>query len=861
MNESDNPDANEDLDRPADPVELLGVKIEHFGPIRRCYLLLESPFIVLYGLNGAGKTHVLDALAKAFDRRHRLNTASRRSSETSVKVYVRPSGWTMARTVDPNPWDPWQALWTGARAWIDQELSDIRAETDAVISNDELAVAFARRHTIPYLERATGQSIPLPDSPRDMSYFVRILTDLLIAADPARYVTYAEEGAFDEEAAVFWPVAEAFLERRLIVETTSGSVHLGVAQEGRATREWAEQVERVVREHVEVPFRLEDFTKAVRLYLDAGGDKEELTRIIAEVRDEEVSLAPGSSADSVEADGTGRMPLEDAIASFDKEGAEAMWDPLSDEFGTVAFCLEWDSVVAEVIGAATPPVWAADVVLSHGHDPGPLPYVLLDESRRHHGFGVVGALVERREDEAARAGPHGQFYDMAASLAELESRIEAARSVGEQRDRGRGGGSVDAFDVAPLIREVDGGFVIDPELTRIAGELAGGANRIFQVLMPGAPELVCRIAPIHRWSENHPIQWGAIDASGVEIQPDSLSAAQQRWALFSLQLADTIETRAGDAPIIVLIDEPERALHRRAERQLAAGLASIAVTHDLRLIVASHSPAFLAHRPASLQHVHRSAAGTTVVEPVPDQFFERAGELGLDATDLLQLCRGILLVEGQHELVILDELIGDELRELGVEMLCMRGATALKTWDAQLIQRYTDVPFVVLVDNDQADRLSDIWNRARAATDQGDSYIDIVDELKSGARGSEGEFLRELCKNLIGGDEPGRYYITAFEAADIPEYLPPAVIAPSTGTKTWEQLKAAAHKQANSSGSFKRWMIKTHEADYSDDTLRAAVRSMDSIPDDFARLLDLLQRIVTNDTNRTSERTVRKPAI
>jgi hypothetical protein len=527
-----------------------------------------------------------------------------------------------------------------------------------------------------------------------------------------------------------------------------------------------------------------------------------------------------------------------------------MWDPLSDEFGLVAHSLEWDSVVAEVLGAATPPIWAADVVLSGGDDPGPLPYVLLDESSLDDRFEVLGALIERREQEAAQKSHH---YGLAAAVADAELR---ARDPREQRQRWSYGPKVeptDVIDVAPLIREVDGGFSIDPELPRIAGDLATAANQIFQMLMPGAPQLVCRVAPVHTWSETHPIEWCAIDASGVEIQPGSLSAAQLRWALFSLRLADAIEARTDDAPIMVLVDEPERALHRRAERQLAAGLASIAATHDLRLVVASHSPAFLAHRPASLQHVHRGPDGSTVVEPVPGEFFERAGELGLDATDLLQLCRAMLLVEGQHELVILDELIGDELRELGVEMLCMRGATALKAWDAQLIQRYTDVPFVVLVDNDQADRLNDIWSRARAAADLGDDYFGIVDELKSGSRGSEGEFLRELCKNLIRNAEPGRYHITAFEAADIPEYLPPVAIAPQVGDQTWEQLKAAAQNQANGSGSFKRWMTTTHDANYSDETLRSAARSMDSVPDDFARLLDFLQRIVHHDANRGGE--------
>lgn len=46
-------------------VELQGVQIKWSGPIRDCYLSLKDDVTALYGLNGAGKSHVLSAVAQS----------------------------------------------------------------------------------------------------------------------------------------------------------------------------------------------------------------------------------------------------------------------------------------------------------------------------------------------------------------------------------------------------------------------------------------------------------------------------------------------------------------------------------------------------------------------------------------------------------------------------------------------------------------------------------------------------------------------------------------------------------------------------------------------------------------------------
>ena len=55
----------------------------------------------------------------------------------------------------------------------------------------------------------------------------------------------------------------------------------------------------------------------------------------------------------------------------------------------------------------------------------------------------------------------------------------------------------------------------------------------------------------------------------------------------------------------------------------------------------------------------------------------------------------------------------------------MHAAKHLKAWDAQLVQRYTDIPFFVLVDNDD-ERINGIWERAVEAAQNGQPHMRII---------------------------------------------------------------------------------------------------------------------------------------
>lgn len=70
--------------------------------------------------------------------------------------------------------------------------------------------------------------------------------------------------------------------------------------------------------------------------------------------------------------------------------------------------------------------------------------------------------------------------------------------------------------------------------------------------------------------------------------------------------------------------------------------------------------------------------------------------------------RGVLLVvEGEHDRLVLDELWGLELRAAGVGVVRMLGThNILATVDLDFIERYLDVDVTVMLDNTRLERLS-----------------------------------------------------------------------------------------------------------------------------------------------------------
>ena len=304
------------------------------------------------------------------------------------------------------------------------------------------------------------------------------------------------------------------------------------------------------------------------------------------------------------------------------------------------------------------------------------------------------------------------------------------------------------------------------------------------------------------------------------------SAAERRWISLA-QLASTIDGA------VLVIDEPEAGVHRQAEAQLAKALSTPAWIKDAVIVVATHSPEFLNQPHANVLHIDHGVA-----HPLRRVDREHLDALGLRPSDLLSHVNTFLLVEGEHEKIVFEELFADELRAAGVELLAARGGSNMRdVFESQFLFNLTDANVVCLLDNTSADHVTQMWNHVRDLAQRG-ALIEAREAILRalpGKEAAENKFLSEFLTSAIAHGQHERVAPWGLTQPDILIYLPPEAFGLK---KSWDFLLA---ENAKTGQSLKPWAIKKYGADFSPEAVRAAAQSLDHIPTDFSDLLFHLQ--------------------
>jgi energy-coupling factor transporter ATP-binding protein EcfA2 len=303
------------------------------------------------------------------------------------------------------------------------------------------------------------------------------------------------------------------------------------------------------------------------------------------------------------------------------------------------------------------------------------------------------------------------------------------------------------------------------------------------------------------------------------------SGAERRWVRLA-QIATT------EGAKWVVIDEPESGLHRQAEASLARALSKPPWTTNTVLVVATHSPELLNQPAAHALHIEAGRA-----YPLDHIDRDRLDELGLRPGDLISRLRTILLVEGEHEKIVFEELFREELESAGVEILAARGGKNMKdVFESQFLFRLTDARVVCLLDNLNAQTVSRVWQESKrlaqlGQVEQAGAAIRSALPAKDSA---ENKFLAEFLTQALQHGQHERVIPWSLSQPDILTYLPPDTFGLK---RDWGSILA---RNAESGESLKPWASKTYGADFSDDRVRVAAQALDSIPGDFIELLFFL---------------------
>ena len=402
---------------------------------------------------------------------------------------------------------------------------------------------------------------------------------------------------------------------------------------------------------------------------------------------------------------------------------------------------------------------------------------------------------------------------------------------------------------------------------QVALQLEALARDLLSEVLLDAPPVHLVVHDIDQWFEGRSVEWRAGTARGDTVPLSSLSRAERRWANTAVAFAAELLTdiyrskypegvnvyREGSmelayilavepAPLVLILDEPEAALHRSAEAHMAGGLAAWAKRCPGHIVVASHSPEVLDLPEAQLLHVARRDQPFADVLPLTAP--TRTGLLGfgLAPSDLLRRRRAFLLVEGQHEDIILQELLGDELQQARVDVLPLRGGKELPaTIDSQFLFHYTDAHVVAMLDAVSAGRIATTWKHAVTLSRQTD-YEQAGQFLRQQLPGKQPEqkWLREFLSLSLQRGLETRVTPFGLTAGDIVEYLPVSVLVP--GQQSWSVLRAR-HAKEGGGTPFKTWLTKRYGADFTHERIRAAARAMDVVPSEFVALGELCRTL------------------
>jgi ABC-type hemin transport system ATPase subunit len=367
--------------------------------------------------------------------------------------------------------------------------------------------------------------------------------------------------------------------------------------------------------------------------------------------------------------------------------------------------------------------------------------------------------------------------------------------------------------------------------------IAEEASRLAETLLMDSPEARLVMDHPDTWLHHPPLRWVALDApSGRWVSLSSLSEAQARWVTLAASMALVGEGKH-QRVAIVLIDEPEAALHARAERYMVRGLKHIAETLEATVIVATHSAQLLNDPDLHLTHVFRDSTGRTTVQVMDTPLRRELGAepLGLSPADLLQLYRVFLLVEGSHDEVVLDVLVGDLLEQARTLVLPIRGARNLgSAIESQLLFDFTDATVVIALDGIEARRVLPIWEQSLELHARGriEEAIAVLRRIRR-PRTQEAELLYAFCRRALETGKSNRIRIFGFEEPDIIHYLPVQSFVPSASS--WRDLV----EQWDRKRPFKAWLRESMRADVSVAAMRRAAETMDEVPPQFIELAAL----------------------
>jgi AAA domain, putative AbiEii toxin, Type IV TA system len=269
------------------------------------------------------------------------------------------------------------------------------------------------------------------------------------------------------------------------------------------------------------------------------------------------------------------------------------------------------------------------------------------------------------------------------------------------------------------------------------------ANRLLPSFVRSRGEIVLAVRPD---ATGDGVDVALQEHEGGVCGLDVLGRGVARWVAIALRAAARRlrsgrppTAAAGPFPGVLLIDEPEAHLHPGAVKSVAEwlverngedGIGVVVATHDVELLdLPTESTQFVYVSRAPGEYTRAEAVGADVLGALE----AHAADVGLSRGQILLRTKGVLIVEGAHDVAVVRHYYDRQLRARRMLVLPLHGLhEALSLVELEFLARL-DVPMVLLCDNTRQELLRK-GRRPDAPTAEEQKIFHLLASLQASSR-------------------------------------------------------------------------------------------------------------------------------
>ena len=324
------------------------------------------------------------------------------------------------------------------------------------------------------------------------------------------------------------------------------------------------------------------------------------------------------------------------------------------------------------------------------------------------------------------------------------------------------------------------------------------------------------------------------------LKIDQLSSGQRAWLAFVLNNTGFQE----NTRTILLADEVDRGLAERAIAPMMMFLESIYPV----CVLATHSPAALRSQVGSIQHVERNSTGVIgISDPIGlDDPQKTAERLGISVTELLTFLEVVVMVEGEHDLVVIQSLLENRkiVNGLNTRVIPFRGTKNLTNIEARILFEYTDASVVLIVDHARQNRIDEALAMAREF--QGKRLTStVIGKIKTclngGNASNEEAVLADVIEQALERRVLERITCVGLAVVDIIRIFPTEDFGLDRSWSEYENEWQEAKRNRSTDEDFKKFLKSRYNAKINARTIKAAVQKLSTPPKELWEALEAIE--------------------